>query len=389
MKMTTKNKQVLISAKGTSPVKGKDIYLRIRRILDAARSKIARTINFEMVQAYWLVGKEIIEEEQKGSKRAEYGTKLIESLSERLRAEYGKGWSPSHLWHVRQFYLTFQERCPKIPHTLCAESDSHFLHALRAELTWSHYRILMRFDDPKARSFYEIECAKNNWSIREMERQIGSLLFERLALSKDKKGLLRLATKGHEIQTYRDLIKDPYVLEFSGLPQSEKLYESDLEQALIDNLSKFLMELGRGFAFVARQKRITVGGEHYFIDLVFYNTIGKFFMCIELKITRLTHQDLGQMQMYVNYYDRELKSKDDGPTVGVVLCADKDEAVVRYTLPETNKQIFAARYKLYLPTEEELKREFQRERRLLEHPKQQPLHKEVTRVESSRNKSKR
>ncbi len=367
--MKTTNKKSLVSAKGSGPAKGGDMYLRIQKILEAARSNIVRTINFEMVQAYWLVGKEIIDEEQRGSKRAEYGKSLIEGLSKRLIGEYGKGWSASHLWHIRQFYSTFQDRCLKIPHTLCAESDSDFLHALRAELSWSHYRLLMRFDDPKARSFYEIECAKNYWSIRELERQISSLLFERLAVSKNKKGLMRLATKGHEIQTYRDLIKDPYVLEFSGLPQSSKLYESDLEQALIDNLSKFLLELGRGFSFVARQKRIRVGGEHYFIDLVFFNTIGKFFMLLELKVTKLTHQDLGQMQMYVNYYDRELKSKGHGPTVGVVLCADKDESVVRYTLPEKNKQIFAAKYKLYLPTEEELKREFERERRLLEYEK--------------------
>ena len=233
-----------------------DLYVRIQQIIANARTSIVRTVNFEMVQAHWLVGREIIAEEQKGEKRAKYGTSLIEELSKRLIREYGKGWSASHLWHIRQFYLTFQERCLKIPHTACAESG--FLHTLRAELAWSHYRLLMRIEDPRARSFYEIECAKNHWSTRELERQIGSLLFERLALSKDKLGVKRLAKKGQEIQKYEDIIKDPYVLEFVGLPQSDQLYESDLEQALITNLAKFLLELGKGFTFVARQKKVTL-----------------------------------------------------------------------------------------------------------------------------------
>ena len=223
----------------------------------------------------------------------------------------------------------------------------------------------MRVENPQARSFYEIESVKNNWSARELERQKGSLLFERLALSKDKKGLMKLAQKGQELQTYEDMIKDPYVLEFTGLPARTRLYESKLEQALIDNLSRFLLELGKGFTFVARQKRISLEGDHFYIDLVFYNTILKCFVLIDLKIGKLIHQDIGQMQMYVNFYDRDIRQRDDNPTVGLVLCEDKKDAVVRYTLPQRNKRIFASRYKLYLPTEEELLKELRRERALL------------------------
>lgn len=223
----------------------------------------------------------------------------------------------------------------------------------------------MRIEKPEARSFYEIECIQNHWSARELERQKGSLLFERLALSKDKKGLLKLAKKGQELQKYEDMIKDPYVLEFTGLSPQSKLYESKLEQALIDNLSNFLLELGKGFTFVARQKRISMEGDHFYIDLVFYNTILKCYVLIDIKIGKLVHQDIGQMQMYVNYYDRGVKQADDNLTVGLILCEDKKDAVVRYTLPKDNKQIFASRYKLYLPSEKELIRELKRERHLL------------------------
>jgi len=258
--------------------------------------------------------------------------------------------------------LLYKDRIPPNLHTRDADLEDKILHTLRAELSWSHYRILMRIEKPEARSFYEIECVKNNWSARELERQKGSFLFERLALSKDKKGLMKLARKGQELQKYEDMIKDPYVLEFTGLSADPKLYESRLEQALIDNLSKFLLELGKGFTFVARQKRISLDGDHFYIDLVFYNTILKCYVLVDLKIGKLTHQDIGQMQMYVNYYDRELKEPYDNPTVGLILCEHKKEAVVRYTLPKDNKQIFASRYKLYLPTEKELMRELKKER---------------------------
>ena len=329
-------------------LKPKNIYGRICSILENARGNVARAINSEMVVAYWNIGQVIVEEEQKGESRAEYGKKLLVTLAERLSDDFGKGFDESNLRNIRAFYLTY----PKCD-------------ALRHELSWTHYRILMRVDKPEARSFYEVECVKNNWSARELERQKGSLLFERLALSKDKKGLMKLAQKGQELQTYEDMIKDPYVLEFTGVPPQAKLYESKLEQSLIDNLSKFLLELGKGFTFVARQKRISLEGDHFYIDLVFYNTILKCYVIIDLKVGKLVHQDIGQMQMYVNYYDRQVKQADDTPTVGLILCEDKKDAVVQYTLSKDNKQIFASRYKLYLPTEEELIRELKRERLFL------------------------
>ncbi len=329
------------------------LFARVSQIIEWSRGAISRTVNFEMVKTYWLIGREIVTEEQKGSERAEYGKRIIEKLSLLLTKKYGAGWSPSHLWHMRQFYNLYKD---------CAVG---ILHTLRAGLSWSHYRILMRIDKPQARSFYEAECVKNNWSARELERQKGSLLFERLALSKDKKGLKKLARKGQEFQTYEDMIKDPYILEFTGLSLRSKLYESELEQALIDNLSQFLLELGKGFTFKARQQRISLEGDHFYIDLVFYNTILKCYVLVDLKIGKLVHQDIGQMQMYVNFYDREEKQQDDNPTVGLILCEDKKDAVVWYTLSQGDKQIFASKYKLYLPTEEELVREMKRERSLL------------------------
>lgn len=325
------------------------IYARVRKIIEDARGNIARAINTEMVVAYWQIGKEIVQEEQRGKSRAEYGKRILENLAARLSDDFGRGFDDSNLWNMRKFYLTYP-----------------ILDAVRRELSWTHYRILMRIEKPEARSFYEIECTNNNWSARELERQKGSLLFERLALSKDKKGIMRLARKGQEIASYEDMIKDPYVLEFTGLSPQSKLYESKLEQALIDNLSKFLLELGKGFTFVARQKRISLDGDHFYIDLVFYNTMLKCYVIIDLKVGKLVHQDIGQMQMYVNYYDREVKQSDDTPTVGLILCEDKKEAVVRYTLSKDNKQIFASRYKLYLPTEDELRRELRREHLLLD-----------------------
>ncbi len=324
-------------------LKNNNLYQRIYQIIDRARGNIVRAVNFEMVVAYWHIGREIVEEEQKGFSCAVYGQNILKVLAERLSDDFGKGFDESNLRNIRSFYMAY----PKCD-------------ALRHELSWTHYRILMRVEDSRARSFYEVECIKNNWSSRELERQKGSLLFERLSLSKDKKGLMRLAKKGQEIQTYMDMIKDPYVLEFTGLPEQSKLYESNLEQAVIDNLSRFLLELGKGFTYVARQKRITIEGDSFYIDLVFYNTILKCYVLIDLKIGKLAHQDIGKMQMYVNYYDRELKQNNDNPTVGLILCENKKEGIVRYTLPKENKQIFASRYKLYLPTEEELKNELKR-----------------------------
>jgi predicted nuclease of restriction endonuclease-like (RecB) superfamily len=306
-------------------------------------------VNTVMVDAYWEVGRVIVEDEQAGKQRAGYGKRVLEGLAERLQAEFGKGYDPSNLRNMRAFFVIYPIR-----------------DALRRELSWTHYRLLLRVDDPVARAFYEAEAVNARWATRELERQINSLLFERLALSRDKAGVIALAQKGHEITRPSDLVKDPMVLEFTGLRQDERFRESDLERALIAKLQLFLLELGKGFAFMGRQQRITLDGEHFFIDLVFYNRLTRSFVLLDLKVGKLTHQDLGQMQMYVNYYQRELTAPDENPPIGIVLCTDKSEAVVRYALPEGNTQIFASRYKLHLPTEEELAAELQRERRQIE-----------------------
>lgn len=333
------------------------VYERVYHIINDARSRALYAVNTEMVNAYWLIGKEIVENEQKGKKRAGYGQKLLNSLSQYLTRHFGTGYSVANIKNMRQFYLIYPKR-----------------YAVRSELTWTHYRLLMRVENEKARSFYEIECVKNRWSTRELERQINSLLFERLSLSKDKKGLLQLAKKGQEVQEARDLVKDPYILEFVGLKEHSRLIESELEDALIEHLKEFILELGKGFSLVARQKRITLDGDHFYIDLVFYNRLLKGFVLIDLKVGKLQHQDLGQMQMYVNYYDREIRQKDESPPIGLVLCTDKNESVVRYTLPKGEKRIFASKYKLYLPTKEELIAEIKKERLLLEQEKKSLEH---------------
>ncbi len=331
------------------PKKFAYVYKTIKTLLTEARSQAWQSVNSVMVVAYWNVGKIIVEQEQSGKARAEYGKKLITDLSQKLSSEFEKGFDSSNLWNMRAFYLAY----PK-------------LDAVRRELSWTHYRLLLRLEKCEARAFYEVETVSAGWSTRELERQIGSLLFERLALSRDKKGVKALAKKGHALHKPADLVKDPYVLEFTGIPQSTRLLESDLENALIDKLQQFLLELGKGFAFMGRQQRITVDGQHFFIDLVFYNRLTKSFVLIDLKVGKLTHQDLGQMQMYVNYYQRELTTNGENPPIGIVLCTDKSEAVVRYTLPKGNTQIFASKYKLYLPTEAELAKELQQERRMIE-----------------------
>jgi predicted nuclease of restriction endonuclease-like (RecB) superfamily len=325
------------------------VYQQVRNILHSARARAWQAVNHAMVTAYWEVGRAIVEEEQRGTSRAGYGRHLIEALSRHLSTEFGKGFDRSNLWNMRAFYLAYP-----------------ILDALRRELTWTHYRLLLRVDRPEARSFYEAEAVNARWSTRELERQINSLLFERLALSRDKEGVMALAQQGHEIHDPADLVKDPYVLEFTGLRQDAHFRESDLETALIEKLQQFLLELGKGFAFMARQQRLTLDGRHFYIDLVFYNRLTRSFVLIDLKVGELTHQDLGQMQMYVNYYQREITSEEENPPIGIILCADKSEAVVRYTLPEGNTQIFASGYRLYLPTEEELARELQRARESIE-----------------------
>ncbi len=287
-------------------------------------------------------------------------------ISEAVRRESETGMLPAvdPIRHAVRSELSAIQTSPEILYAPRRESWAP--GQLHPDLSWTHYRTLLRVDKAEARAFYEIEAIKQHWSARELERQINSLLYERLALSRDKKGLMRLATKGHEVQRPADVFKDPVVMEFLGLPESPRLVETDLEQALIDNLQTFLLELGKGFAFVARQERLTLDGDHFYIDLVFYHTILKCFVIVELKTGKLTHQDLGQLQLYVNYYDRERRTEGDNPTLGLILCTDKNETVVRYTLgPDQQRKIFASRYKLYLPTEAELRAEIQREIRVL------------------------
>ena len=325
-----------------------DFYNEIKNILISARNKVYKTANFAMVEAYWNIGKSIIEE-QGGNEKAEYGAGLLKELSKQMTEDFGKGFTVTNLKYMRQFYLMFPNG-----------------HALRDELSWTHYRLLIKVENDNAREFYMQEAVKSQWSTRQLERQINSFFYERLLSSKNKEQV------AEEIQTLEpakepeDIIRDPYVLEFLGLSSNDDFYESDLEQALITHLQKFLLELGRGFSFVARQKRITFDGRHFRIDLVFYNYILKCFVLIDLKVGDLTHQDLGQMQMYVHYFERELMNEGDNPPIGIVLCADKSESVVKYTLPENETQIFASKYKLYLPSEEELLRELNQEYKALE-----------------------
>lgn len=324
------------------------LYENIRNTVAEAQHKVYATVNFVMVETYWNVGKQIYEA-QGENERAEYGAGLLKFLSDKLTEEFGKGFTVTNLRYMRQFYISFPNH-----------------HALRDKLSWTHYRMLLKVENAAAREFYLDECAKSNWSTRQLERQINSFYYQRLLSSQDKDGVrneIQTLEKGVEA---KDIIRDPYVLEFLGLQQTPNLYEKDIEQGLIDHLQKFLLELGRGFSFVARQKRITFDGEHYFIDLVFYNYILKCFVIIDLKIGKLTHQDIGQMQMYVNYYTWEMMNEGDSLPIGIILCADKSDSVVKYTLPEDNNQIFASKYKLYMPTEEELKRELEKEQELLE-----------------------
>lgn len=316
------------------------LYSQIVELLQSARNNIVRTINQTMVLTYFEIGRMLVEEEQNGKDRAEYGKKLLRDLSKVLTNEFGRGFSVTNIQQMRSFYLSYQKQ-----QTVSAEF----------KLSWSHYLKLMRIDDVKERKFYEIESLKNNWSVRELQRQFDSALYTRLALSRDKEKVKELSEKGLVIEKPKDAIKDPYILEFIGLPERSEYSESDLEQELIDKLEHFLLELGNGFAFVARQKRISFDDKHFRIDLVFYNRILKCFVLVDLKIGEIKHQDLGQMQMYVNYYDREVRLKDENKTIGIVLCKDKSESVVEYTLPESNEQIFTSKYQTILPTKEELK----------------------------------
>ena len=323
-----------------------NFYKSIKKILQTARDSAYRQVNFIMVEAYWHIGQRIVEEEQKGEDRAKYGSYLIKELSERLTADFGKGFSKRNIYNMKKFYLAF----PKV-------------QTLSAQLTWSHYVLLLRVENPKAREYYMQECVKSNWGTRALERQIGTHYYERLLSSRDKEHVIEEAKeKTKELQLVpKDIIKDPYVLEFLDLKDNKSFRESDLESALIDKIQEFLLELGRGFAFVDRQKRIQTEHSDFYIDLVFYNYILKCFVVIDLKRGKLTHQDVGQMDMYVRMFDDLEKSEDDNPTIGIILCTEKDNTVVKYSVINDKENLFVSKYQMYLPTEEELRAEIEKD----------------------------
>lgn len=316
------------------------LYNKVSDLLKTAQNRVLQAVNTTMVSTYFEIGRMIVEEEQQGKERAKYGDQLISELSKKLTSDFGKGFSSTNIKQMRSFYISFSKS-----QTLSDQFN----------LSWSHYLFLMRIDDESERDFYEIESIKNNWSLRELKRQYNSALYTRLALSRDKNQVKELSQKGLVIEKAKDAIKDPYILEFLGLPEQNTYSESELEQELIDKLEHFLLELGTGFTFVARQKRITFNEKHFKIDLVFFNRILKCFVLIDLKIGDLQHKDIGQMQMYVNYYDRDIKLQDENKTIGLILCQNKSQAVVKYTLPENNEQIFASKYQTILPSKEKLK----------------------------------
>ncbi len=320
----------------------------VKNILEQARGKARSAVNAAMVEAYWLIGRRIVEEEQRGQHKAEYGARLLENLSKALTSDFGKGFSYANLRNFRQFYLTYPDQ--EICYTVCSK------------LSWSHNRLIMRVDDPKARDYYLAEGAAQQWSVRQLERNIQTHSFQRL-LSSQGSEAEGGAANGNALG---DFIKDPYVLEFLQLPEAGQLKESRLEQAIIDELQKFLLELGKGFSFVARQMRISTETSHFYIDLAFYNYLLKCFVIIDLKTGKLSHQDIGQMDMYVRMFDDLKRGEDDNPTIGIILCDSKDETVVKYSILQGSQQLFASKYQRVLPTEAELIAEIEREKRLIE-----------------------
>ena len=312
----------------------------IRTIIDNARSAAIRSVDFNRVQMYWNIGRRIVEEEQHGKERADYGTYLIKNLAKELEPEYGSGFGVRQLEQSRQFYRTYP-----------------IANTLRSQLNWSQYRRLIQIEDPDKREYYELESVNGGWTARETERQINSMLYERLLLSNEKEKVLAVARNQRIPESPTEVIKDPMVLEFLGLERKAAYYEKDLESAIISHIAEFLLEMGKGFSFVARQKRILLEDDEFFADLVFYNHLLRCFVVVELKTGKLTHQDLGQLQMYVNYYDRCEKQEDENPTIGILLCSDKNDTVVKMALPEENSTILASKYQLYLPTTEQLIKE--------------------------------
>ncbi|MBC8052729.1 MAG: DUF1016 domain-containing protein [Sphingobacteriaceae bacterium] len=316
----------------------------IKAIIDSARDNAIRHVDFERTLMYWGVGQRIFEEEQRGKDRANYGSYLTKYIAEQLEPQYGTGFSKRQVELFRQFYRTFP-----------------IANTLYSQLSWSQYKLLIRLDSQDKRDFYSAEAVKNNWTVRQLERQIYSSLWERLLASNDRESVLAVARNEKEASNAREIIKDPMYLEFLGLKRESSYYERDLEQAIITHLHDFLLELGNVFTFVARQKRLHIEGDDFYIDLVFYNRLLQCFVIIEIKTDKLTHQDIGQLQMYVNYYDRFEKKDFEKPTIGILLCAEKNNAVVKISLPEDNKHIIASEYKLYLPTEQQLIEEVKKE----------------------------
>ena len=372
-------KKKTITPKKTAPAKVKSdglapLIAEVRNLIQSARRGVSSVIDTFQVMTNFEIGRRIVEHEQKGEKRAAYGAELLKELSARLTEEFGRGFSKANLEYMRRFYLEWQDRVPRIaqqatgqlvageiqqkPSVKLASAEIAQQPAGRFTnpftLSWTHYVELLSVKDPAERSFYEIEATNEGWSVPELKRQKASALYHRLALSRDKAGVKRLAEKGQIITKPEDALKDPYVLEFLGLDEKSGYSESDLESAIITHLEKFLLELGKGFLFEARQKRFTFDGDHYFLDLVFYNRLLRCYLVIDLKLDKLTHQDLGQMQMYVNYYDRHVKLAEENPTIGLLLCREKNDAVVELTLPK-DANIHAKEYQLYLPSKELLK----------------------------------
>lgn len=322
----------------------KKIFNDIKDLITNSKIRAIRSVDFERTLLYWSIGKRIFEEEQKGKERAEYGKELIKNLAELLEPEFGSGFGKRQLELMRQFYRLFP-----------------IANTLYSQLTWSQYKLLFRIEKRTKREFYIAEAVKNNWTVRQLERQINSQLYERLLLSSNQESVIAIAQNEKAPSLPNEIIKDPMILEFLGLKLNSRYYEKDLESAIISHLQDFMLELGNGFSFVARQKRIHLDGDEFFVDLVFYNRLLKCFVLIEIKTQKLTHQDIGQIQMYVNYYDRVEKLENENPTIGILLCAEKNNSVVKYTLPIDNKQIVASEYKLYLPSENQLLKEIERE----------------------------
>jgi len=355
MHLNTTAKEVTMDKKELVPIKQDNetvFYKQVADLLAVARKYAKQQIDNTIVMTYYEIGRMIVEREQQGQKRAQYNAKLIEGLSEYLTGRYGKGFSVVNLKSIRKFYQVYS---PSIQQTWSPQIQKGQTLSAQFKLTWSHYQLLMRIENDAARRFYELETVNQQWSVRQLQRQAGSSLYERLALSRDKDKIMALANEGQIVEKPRDLFKTPYVLEFTGLEERPEYSESELEQALIDNLQKFLLELGKGFLFEARQKRFSFEEKSFYVDLVFYNRLLRCYVLIDLKTGELKHQDLGQMQMYVHYFDRYVKNKEEHPTVGILLCQEKDDAIVELTLPE-KENIYASEYRLYLPDKSLLQR---------------------------------